>query len=133
MLKYVVIVYFCLFLPTSTASYVAPEPPKAPRTILELINDSAMKYGVKASVMHTVIKCESGYNPNAVGDFGKSYGLVQIHLPSHPEISKAQALDREFAIDFLAKKLSTHQGRMWTCFRIFFSFVEVAIAEKAIG
>lgn len=91
---------------------------EAPRTIDELIHDSSIKYGVSEVLMRRIIKCESTTNPNAIGDGGHSYGLVQIHLPSWPEISQEQALNPEFAIDFLAGKLASGQGNLWTCYRM---------------
>ena len=101
------------------APVVAPvELKKAPRTQANLIDEYSIKYGVSASLMAKIIKCESGGNPNAVGDGGQSFGLVQIHRPSHPNISKAQALNPEFAISFLAKNLSLGKGNMWTCYRM---------------
>ena len=93
------------------------KPKDDPDTINELIVRYSSILGVSEGVMRTVIKCESGYNPNAVGDGGYSYGLVQIHLPSWPSISKEQALSPEFAIKFLAEKLSKDQGYLWTCYR----------------
>lgn len=33
----------------------------------------------------------------------ESYGLAQIHLPSHPNISREQAMDAYFALDFLVE------------------------------
>jgi soluble lytic murein transglycosylase-like protein len=90
---------------------------KAPRSVDSLIVEYSLKYGVSATVMRQVIKCESGFNPKAVGDGGNSFGLVQIHLPSHPYVSRAQALDPEFAVLFLADKLSKNQGYLWTCYR----------------
>lgn len=102
----------------STIEYTAPEAPQAPRTIDELIHDSALKYGVSESVMRTVIRCESGFRPNAIGDHGHSFGLVQIYLPAWPSITREQALDPEFAVEFLAQKLSNQQGYLWTCHRL---------------
>ncbi len=92
-------------------------PPKAPRTIDEIIYDSSIKYGVSEAVMRKVIYCESRFNPNAVGDNGNSYGLVQIFLRYHPQVTKAQALDPVFATEFLAAKLAKNQGYLWTCYR----------------
>jgi len=83
----------------------------------KLIAEIAIKYEVSQETITKVIACESGYNPNAIGDGGKSFGLVQIHLPSHPTISKEQALNPEFAVDFLGKKLSEGKGNLWTCYR----------------
>jgi len=94
------------------------QPLNAPRSVEELIVENSIKYGVSASVMRRVIKCESSGNPNAVGDFGQSFGLVQIHAPSHPYVTRAQALDPEFAVEFLAKNLALGKGSMWTCWRM---------------
>jgi hypothetical protein len=71
--------------------------------------------------MHRVISCESQYKYNAVGDGGFSHGLVQIHGPSWPTISVAQSTDPEFAIEFLAQKLSMGQGRLWSCYRMYYN------------
>ena len=116
-MRYIIFTVVFLFLVTpTTATYIAPEPPK-PKTTFQLIDEAALEYRVSSVVMHKVIKCESQYSKNAIGDGGKSFGLVQIHLPSHPSVSKAQALDSEYAINFLAEKLSKGQGHLWTCFR----------------
>jgi len=36
----------------------------------------------------------------------RSYGLAQIHLPDHPDISRGQAEDIDFALNFIAKEYS---------------------------
>lgn len=77
-----------------------------------------MEYGVSSELMRKIIHCESSFNPLAVGDNGYSFGLVQIHLPSHPQVTREQALDPEFAVTFLADKLSKNQGYLWTCYRM---------------
>lgn len=89
-----------------------------PLSIQEKIDAAAKRYGVQSTLMRSVIKCESTFNPKAVGDNGTSFGLVQIHLPSHPTITKEQAFDEDFAIDFLASNLAKGKGNMWTCYRI---------------
>jgi hypothetical protein len=47
------------------------------------------------------------------GSLEKSYGLAQIHLPDHPEISYKEAIDPDFAISYMAE----HLGRdvTWSC------------------
>lgn len=81
--------------------------------------------------MAEIISCESGWNPNIqsshhytaknvpkgykVGDREQSFGLVQIHAPAHPGITKEQALDPEFAIDFLARNIAAGKASMWSC------------------
>lgn len=84
--------------------------------IKQEIDEQAKKYKVDPKVMHKVIKCESGYNPNALGDGGKSRGLVQIHSAYH-EVSDEDAYDPQYAIEFLAKALSEGKGNLWSCYR----------------
>lgn len=84
----------------------------------EKIDASAKRYGVQPLLMKRVIECESSNNPDAVGDGGTSFGLAQIHLPAHPDITKEQATNPDFAIDFLAKNLAAGKGSMWTCFNM---------------
>jgi hypothetical protein len=88
-------------------------------TIAGYIAEYSAEFGVASSTLNAVIKCESGGDKNAVGDFGTSFGLVQIHLPSHPELTKDQAFDPAFSIRYLAKKISENKGSMWTCYRQF--------------
>ena|SRR3990167_1506164 len=92
---------------------IIPDPP----TIQQLITLYALKYNVNESIIRKVVSCESNYKENAVGDKGKSFGLVQIHLPSHPYVSKEQAFDPDFSLDFLAKNIAKGKGKMWTCWR----------------
>ena len=106
--------------------------PLATTTIVKnLIEQSAMKYDIASSTLDAVIKCESGYDPMNEGDYNlgphgiytpglgmTSFGVVQIHLPDHPEITKEQALDPVFSVDYLAEQIALGRGRQWTCYRI---------------
>src|SRR3990167_5104071 len=89
----------------------------APPSVQQLITFYATKYNVSESVMRTVVSCESSYKKEAIGDKGKSFGLVQINLPSHPYVSKEQAFDPDFSLEFLAKNIAKGKGKMWTCWR----------------
>lgn len=44
------------------------------------IGAAAQGYGIPLHVAYGLIAQESGFNPNAIGDAGKSFGLVQIQL-----------------------------------------------------
>lgn len=73
------------------------------------VKDIISKYatGTKAYEMKRTIYCESGYKivqSNVVknGVREDSWGLAQIHLPSHPTVSKEQTLDPDFAIKFMS-------------------------------
>ena len=74
-------------------------------------------YNVPFVVMDNVVRCESGYNPEAEGDKGNSIGLSQINLPSHLSVSKEEAQDIDFALKFMAENISMGNGDHWTCFR----------------
>lgn len=83
--------------------------------------------------MDAIISCESGYNPTAqsnhaytkdrplegvvAGQREQSFGLVQIHLPAHKNISYEQAIDPVFAVEFLAKNIKNGNIWMWSCAR----------------
>lgn len=99
---------------------------KTPTTTqIALINQKAEEYNVSADLMTKIISCESNFIENVQsrhlykdGTREQSYGLVQIHLPAHPYVTYEQAIDPEFAVDFLAKNLSQNKGSMWTCYRL---------------
>ena len=84
--------------------------------IKEEIQSVAEEYEVSEEVMNTVIRCESQYNPKALGDGGKSRGLVQIHSGYH-DVSDEDAYDPAYAIRFLAQHLKDGNGHLWTCYR----------------
>ena len=89
-------------------------------------------YDVSQETLFRVIKCENQeLNPTQqsrlkykagnrwekpAGSYEQSYGLAQIHLPDHPEVSYKQAIDPNFSIEFMAKNISQGHGEMWTCF-----------------
>lgn len=81
----------------------------------DAIDHAALTYGVSPLLMLNLAKCESALNPDAIGDKGTSYGLYQIHLPAHPDISKQQALNPTWAANWTAKEIKSGHGSMWTC------------------
>lgn len=56
----------------------------------------------------------SANGPNGRED---SWGICQIHLPSHPSISKEQALDPRWCIEWSAQQFQLGNARMWTVYR----------------
>lgn len=55
------------------------------RGIQSMIVRIAKEEGVDPAIMLSIAQQESGFNPNTVGDGGKSFGLFQIYKPSHPD------------------------------------------------
>lgn len=105
----------CLFFATPVKSQ-APVIEPAP-SLLDLTYEIADEYGVSRETMEAVVRCESSYNPDAIGDGGDSHGLAQINLPSHRNITPQMATDPQFALRFLAGQLKAGNGNIWTCHR----------------
>jgi hypothetical protein len=85
-------------------------------TVLDMVE----KAGYSRYVADKVIQCESGWNPNAIGDVnnGGSYGLWQIHQPAHNTGDKA--FDPIWATEYAIKLLDKHGWRPWTCYKNLF-------------
>lgn len=96
-----------------------------PLSIPALISKESALYGVSSTTMYQVLLKESaGFKniqsliphvggPNSRED---SWGICQIHLPAHPDITKKQALDPEFCITWTAKEMSRGRASQWTEF-----------------
>lgn len=83
------------------------------------VEEQAKQHNVPAAEMWGTILCESGasttiqsYHIRKDGTREQSFGLSQIHLPDHPTVTKEQAIDPKFAINFMAK--NWHKVR-WYC------------------
>lgn len=50
-----------------------------------------------------------------VGDREDSWGPAQIHLPDNPEVTREQASDPDFALEFMAKAHAEGKGSKWSC------------------
>lgn len=94
--------------------------------IAELVSAYSIKYGVNATKVLETIRCESRFKnvqssivSNGIRE--DSWGIVQIHLPSHPTISKQQALQPEFALEWMVKQFSNGKAKQWTCYRTLYS------------
>lgn len=101
------------------SSKVKAEAPiiKIPETIPEKITYYSELYNVSEVQMTRIIKCESSFRPSAtnITKWESSYGLVQINLKAHKNITIEQATDPDFAINFLAENLSQGRSYMWSC------------------
>lgn len=85
---------------------------------LQWVKTEARNYNVSESLMLCLINHENrSWNPEMQSGYysrgarEESYGLSQIHLPSHPEITKTQAQNAKFSISWMASELS--KGRAW--------------------
>lgn len=82
-----------------------------PDTIQGKIVSEAYRQGVDPALALAIARQESGFNPNAFGDVnvGGSYGLFQIHRPSHPNYKGGFNVDEniKYGVGFL-KNLSNN-------------------------
>lgn len=110
-----------LVLFAQPARAMAPQahisPVDASLSIERAITLAAAKHGLDAKILTRTIKCESSMNPKAVGDHGTSFGIAQIHLIDHPEITKEQALDPYFSIEYMAQQFAKGNARLWSCYK----------------
>lgn len=73
---------------------------------VQYLHDRAFEEGVPFFDAVKTVWCESMWFSQKSMLPEESYGLAQIHLPSHPHITKAQALDAYFSLDFLVERWS---------------------------
>lgn len=128
------VLYLAIFsLSQNVTLAVAPEVALQDRSIPQIVEHFADKYNVSSKQMLSIMKCESSLDPTKQsehyytkdnhklgikkGQRELSFGLSQIHLPAHPDITEEQAKDPVFAAEFMAKNFSEGHQRKWTCWR----------------
>lgn len=81
--------------------------PKISQDIIDNILSASKQYNLNPAILAGLIQHESAgtWDPRIVGPTG-DYGLVQINLAQHPDVTLAQAYDPSFAIPFAARYLS---------------------------
>ena len=112
--------------PSELEEPAAPEEPKrtyydVPLTeeLQDIIIDAAESCGVDPVLVLAVIEKESGYNPDASGDNGKSQGLMQIWRSAHKKRMKKLGAVNLYdprdnvlvGIDILAEKLEKYEDK----------------------
>ena len=109
----------------ATVTPVIEQPLIAPVATTTSIQDKISFYAnkhhleaYKASQLVSTIKCESNFNPIAVSPTN-DYGIAQINLPTW-KITKQQAFDVDYSLDFMADKFEHHQEYNWICYRLLF-------------
>jgi len=83
----------------------------------------ASKEGLNVGAFMATLKCEGDFyngqsyvkNPSGPNGREDSWGVVQIHLPSHPEITKDQATNPFWSINWMADEWLKGNEWKWTC------------------
>ncbi len=89
------------------------------KDIEQIIVETALLNEIDSEKFLAVAKCESSLRPAVIGDDGWSIGLFQIHLPSHPDVTKERALNPIWATNWSAEKFKKNPN-IWTCYRKFY-------------
>lgn len=90
---------------------------QARTNIQNYINERAKAYNISAKFLGEMLRRESNWRWCAVGDFHisqPSVGIAQINLRWHPNISKNQALDWKFSVNWTASEIAKGKASMWT-------------------
>ena len=77
------------------------------KTLLERAGFFASTYGVPLDILYGTVNALSGWNDQAVGNSGTTFGLAQI--PSDV-VSPENAIRSQFSLNYLAKKLRSNFG-----------------------
>jgi hypothetical protein len=120
-------------LATSTTAIIDEPPHRSPEmtpeTIKQLIVEKSIEAGLSEAKIEQIIatiECESQFQnvqSNCLyknGERELSFGISQIHLPAHPNITKEQALDIEFAVDFIVLEFKKGNEKKWSCWKKLF-------------
>lgn len=96
--------------PNAQIPNCGPQPNKA--QIGNMLDAAAQKYGIPPEILKAVAFKESRWNPNAVGDGGNSFGMMQIYRRAHPNYNVAQGqANPAYNIDYAARLLRSHYDK----------------------
>ena len=98
---------------TATSTSLIYSTTTAPVIIAQYASD----YGIAVQPLVDTLDCESDFNSNAIGDHGTSYGVAQIHLAAHPEVTKSEALDPLWSIKWAAQEFAAGNADLWSCYK----------------
>lgn len=121
-LSLLVILFLGYCTPTNAE---APSPLLAEMPITTLISHFSVVYGASTDELTKVMKCESNFNPKAVGDGGKARNVYQYHKPTFDAFSKdfGEQLDYNSYYDQIkltawAFSKGKSYKRHWTCSKL---------------
>lgn len=107
-------------LATSTITFAPPIAYAASVDLPEMATRIAIEHGISPVALKNLANSESTWNPKSRGDFNAkkgsycSYGLTQINICAHPEVTKEQALDPEWNLEWAAEVIESGKGYIYT-------------------
>ena len=87
-----------------------------PETLMEKIDRYADEANIPRWKLHSLIKCESSYNPKAknISSVESSHGLLQINLKAH-NATIMEAQDPDYALAFAVKHWDERKSMWYNC------------------
>lgn len=71
-----------------------------------MLENAARKYGIPPDILKAIAWQESRWKTGAVGDGGKSFGMMQIYSCAHPDYNVREGINNpEYNIDYAARLL----------------------------
>lgn len=103
-----------------------------------LVENFTLLYGGNVSLNKAIIGCESQWNPRALGDGGRSYGLFQYQKASFDRMAKAFGEELDYYSPYDQIKLgvwSINNGYAseWTSFRAIQNGGKYSFYSKQLG
>jgi hypothetical protein len=108
----------------SSWSFSTGEPLTALNTLTEdskteqiklAISEVASVVGIDKVGYMNLIKCESSFNPKAIGDNGKAYSLLQFHRPTFDRFCEGNYKNPKDQLICGAKMIKKGLSYHWTC------------------
>lgn len=79
------------------------------------------EYPARAQEVISVIQCESNFDIHAEGDMRNgeytSFGLIQLNLPAHPDVTREMALDPEWSLTYIIREFKAGREEQWSCYK----------------
>src|SRR5579884_2041323 len=101
--------------PPSHQTAAAPVVSYSPSSIEGIIAAAAARWGVSASWMISIARCESGLNPRAVNPSGPYDGLFQFLMSTFRANGGTNIWDPADQANITAKMLAHGQAHQWSC------------------
>jgi hypothetical protein len=90
-------------------------------TVRSYIEEEAIKKGVDPKLATSISDCESGFVPQQskhltkTGEREDSWGVWQINLPHHPNVTREQAMDVRFSTEYSLELIKKGKAHLWSC------------------
>lgn len=106
--------FTCLILIGRAQAYIV----ETPAQVEDYLWYKSAHEGVDITTVLAIVRCESGFNINAEHHSLKedSYGIFQINLKAHSEITKEQALNPLWSARWAFDQMAQGKFYLWSCF-----------------